>query len=183
MKLKKGKAILLLGVLETAAWVFAGQIWYKVSMTPNDETVVLKEFDGLAVHGYISPILFVTLAAIAVGLLTSGKARAGIFWTAAAAATSLTAMSAMDLANQNLSGVASQIELATGIAATHGLTGVEIVAQVASSVSLVSFGLLALGFALSAISSIGWQKREPQIIGNVAAKKPKDAISLWDEQR
>lgn len=183
MKIQKGQTLLILVAIEIAAWVISGQPWYQVSMTPNDSTVILKEFDGLNTYGYLSPILLVTLSAIAVALLTLGKSRSIILWTATAASSLLVALTIADIQTQNLAGVAKEIESATGVAASHGLTGLETITLGAASISIGIFALLTLAFGYAAKSSSTWIKKPTQTTKTTWVRTPKDAISLWDEQR
>jgi hypothetical protein len=183
LKLTKARILLLLSLLEIAAWVFSGQNWYQVSMTPNDQTVVLQSFDAFTVNGFTSPMLTVTLAALTAALLTNGKSRSLIFSLASATSLGLAVLAGFFVWQQNLSGVAKQIESATGIAATHGLTGVQTMTQIAAPIGVGSYFLLAIGFGIAVNASRFWVKKPSESLAKASTKRPTDAISLWDQQR
>ena len=181
--LSRGKAFLFIAAAQIASWIASSQNWYQVSMTPNDETVVLQSFDGFTVNSYTGPILSVTLAALAASLLTTKTARTITLWIGGFFSLALSALSGLGLSQQNLSGVATQIESATGIAATHGLTEVTITNLTAAPIGVGVFAVLGGFFAWSAISSSRWATKKSNQAIKTRTKIPTDAISLWDQQR
>lgn len=183
MKINRGRQLLTLAILELAAWIVSGQNWYEVSMTPDQDTLVLQSFDAMATNGFTGPILSVNLAALAAGLLTAGKSRSLIFSIASFSSLGLTILAAINVSQQNLAGVAKQIESATGIAATHGLTGVEVTTLISAPIGVGIYALLAIGFGYAAATSKFWQKRVAKVNQESNKKGPTDSISMWDQQR
>lgn len=193
--LTRARALTLIAVLEILSWITSSQNWFEISMAPNDETVVLQSFDGLTSYGFIGPILAVTLAAFSVALLTNGKSRILVFALGAAFTVGLAAFATISVLEQNLNGVAKQIEAATGIAATHGITGLATQTLPGAFLAIGSYILLALGFVVAAVSSGSWNQKSiskeaassSKPVAEKQAKHPAkrsgDPISLWDEQR
>lgn len=181
--MSKARLLAALSLFLIGAFIATGQTWYQVSMSPNGETVTLQTFDGYTAYSWASPLLLVCLAALAVALLTSGRARAAIFSVGSLSAISLLALSAVSVANQDLAGVAKQLETATGIAATHGIQGLETTSQPAALICIVLYGLIGLVFAISALTQHRWVARPKASGSSKKAAELKDAISLWDEQR
>lgn len=183
MLFSKGRAISVLLLLQLSAWITSGQNWYQVSMTPDQEALVLQDFDGFTAYSFISPLLLVALAGIAVAALTTKTASTVSLSLSTLATFFLLFLSALNLAGANLSGVAKQIESATGIAATHGLTGVSTNILFGAYFSLGAY-LLTSAFALAASwASRNWLVSAKQPRKTLNSAKTTDPISLWDEQR
>lgn len=156
-------------------------------MSPNDEVVTLQLFDGFTSYSWISPILLVCLAAISVSALTAGLSRTISLSIGIVGSALLVFLGSSAVIGQNLSGVAKQIESATGIAATHGVTGLFVETTQLAYLSLGTFALMGLIFLVAAITHHRWPSRIRKS-GNGMQKSfsestPQDAISLWDEQR
>lgn len=168
--------------LLAAAYILAAQPWFLVTMSPNQDEVVLRSFDGLTVSPSASALLLVSFAGIAAALLTRGLARSISFSVSAASQFLSVALATALISRKDLSSVANEIEAATGIAANHGLKDVVIATQPVAIVSLVIFLLLGAVLGITAALSRGLQKsRVPA--AKAKASRPKDPISLWDQQR
>lgn len=178
----KGRSLGLVGLLLIGAFVLVGQTWYLVSMSPNDETVTLKDFDGFSSYNWISPLLLVCLAALATSAISVAATRLASLWLGAISSITLALLSAVSISRQDLSAVAKELEAATGIAATHGISGLEITTQPVALVSIGVFGATFTAFILAIISSKSWKARasKPALLKD---RPVKDTISLWDEQR
>lgn len=164
------------------SFVLAGQTWYVVSMSPNDEAVTLKSFDGFSAYAWITPLLLVCLAATGTAAISTAKTRMASLWVGAIGSTGLTLLSALSISEQNLSGVSKELESATGIAATHGITGLDIATVPMASLSIAGFGSLCVVFGLAIFASNHW-KAKNAIPTSQIRRPAKDPISLWDEQR
>ena len=178
----RGRALGLIFIALLAAFFSSGQAWYKVSMTPNDETLTLQTFDGYTAYPWLSPLLLVCLAALAIAGLSKGKSQKIVFALGAVASFSLTVLAISVLTNRDLSGVAKQIETATGIAATHGMAGVTVQPQTAAYLSVFVYVALFGVFMLALLVQRAWQVN-PRSFKTPSRTAPTDAISLWDEQR
>lgn len=181
-KFNKGRSLGLIALALIGSFALAGQTWYQVSMSPNDQTVTLKNFDGYSAYGWISPLLLVCLAALATTAISASMTRYLSLLVGTLSALGLTVLSSLAVGSQDLAGVASELETATGIAATHGISGLEISTQALALAAIGVFGLVALTFAAAMLAQRNWVVKL-QTQPRKASKPVKDAISLWDEQR
>lgn len=151
-------------------------------MAPNSEAVILKDFDGYTSYAWISPLLIVCLAAMASSAVTSGSARLASLIIGAVGSLTLTLLSAVAISMQDLSGVSKELETASGIAASHGIEGLEISNAPAVAFSIGVFLGLGLLFLLSIFTCRNWAVKSSKP-GSQTSSPVKDSISLWDEQR
>ena len=180
--LTKGRTLALIFIVLLGCFLLAGQAWYLVSMSPNDEAITIRNFDGYSSYPWISPLLLVCLAAFATSAISSGGTRLTSFLVGTVSSLCLTFLSAISISTQDLSGVANEIEAATGIAATHGIAGIEISTQPFALGSCGAFMGLGILFALAFSVSRKWKVKVVQS-SQRTLKPVKDSISLWDEQR
>ncbi len=181
-KLTKGRSLGLIALMLIGSFALAGQTWYLVSMSPNDETVTLKSFDGYSAYAWVSPLLLVCLAAMATSAIAAAATRMVSLWVGALSSLALTLLSGIAISCQDLTGVAKELEIATGIAATHGVSGLDIATQPLALASIGFFAVLSLIFVFAIFASRHWINRI--VKGTRKASRPvKDSISLWDEQR
>jgi hypothetical protein len=178
----KGRSLALILLILIGSFALAGQTWYLVSMSPNDETVTLKSFDGYSAYAWVSPLLLVCLAAMATSAISTAATRVASLWVGAVSSIALTLLSVFSISRQDLSGVAKELETATGIAATHGITGLDIATQPLAPASIGVFVVLSLVFLVAVFASRHW-KAKAVIATRQAGRQGKDSISLWDEQR
>ena len=178
----KGRSLGLLALLLISSFSLAGQTWYLVSMSPNDETVTLKSFDGYSSYAWISPLLLVCLAAMATSAISSAATRLVCLGVGAVSSVALTLLAVASISRQDLAGVGKELETATGIAATHGITGLEIATQPLATASIGVFGLLSMVFVLAIFGSRYWKAKVAKATKQTD-RPVKDSISLWDEQR
>jgi hypothetical protein len=178
----KGRSLALILLMLIGSFALAGQTWYLVSMSPNDETVTLKSFDGYSAYAWVSPLLLVCLAAMATSAISPAATRVASLWVGALSSIALTLLSAFSIASQDLSGVAKELETATGIAATHGITGLDIATQPLAPISIGVFAVLSLVFVVTIFASRHWKAKAVKATRQ-AGRPVKDSISLWDEQR
>lgn len=178
----KGRSLGLIVLMLIGSFSLAGQTWYLVSMSPNDETVTLKSFDGYSTYAWVSPLLLVCLAAMATSAISVAATRMASLMVGAVGSIALTLLSALSISRQDLSGVSKELETATGIAATHGITGLDIATQPLAPLSIGVFGVLSLVFVLAIFASRHWKAKVAKPTRQ-AGRKVRDSISLWDEQR
>lgn len=181
-KFNKGKSLGLIALALIGSFALAGQTWYLVSMSPNDDTVTLKTFDGYSSYSWISPLLLVSLAALATTAISANVTRFVSLLVGAVSSFAVAALAWIAISNQDLSGVAKEFETATGVAATHGITGVEISTQTFAPMAIGAFGLLGLLFLVALFAQRNWVSKVAAQPRKVSAPL-KDSISLWDEQR
>ncbi len=191
-------------LLILASLFLAGQSWYEVSMSPNDEVVTLKSFDGFTAYAWLSPILLVCLAAVAVAVLLSGIGSRVILGFGFLVSCLVAFLVARSVTTQDLGGVTKELESATGIAATHGITGLQIQTTQFAFLSLSTLLAVAGYFLYTLLSHKTWAmksssrtprngvgKTNGQIksagSSSAGSSKPKpasnDSIAIWDEQR
>ena len=180
--MKKNYLLAAIFLLLGASYILAAQPWFLVTMTPNQNEVVLRSFDGLSVSPSTSALLLVSFAGIASSLLTSGLARSISFSISALSQFLLATLAIVLITSKDLSAVANEIETATGIAANHGLKDVAIATQPLAFVSLAIFLLLGAVLGVTAVLSRSWQKSRVSV-SRAKATRQKDPISLWDQQR
>ena len=178
----KGRSLGLILLMLIGSFALAGQTWYLVSMSPNDETVTLKSFDGYSTYAWVSPLLLVCLAAMATSAISASATRLVSLWVGAVSSIALTLLSALSISRQDLSGVAKELETATGIAATHGITGLDIATQPLAPASIGVFAVLSVVFLVAIFASRHWKAKAVKATRQ-AGRPAKDSISLWDEQR
>lgn len=181
LRLGKSRFLALIFVFLIGAFVLAGQQWYSVSMTPNDEAVTIRTFDGYSCYTWISPLLLVCLAAFGTSSISSGVARFISLFSGAISSISLAFFSAVSIAGSDLSGISKEIESATGIAASHGAKDLSVTLMPVALLSVAVFAILGGVFLVAALSQKYWPDRATP----VKRSKPlvQDPISLWDEQR
>ena len=195
----KSRTLGFLFILIIVAFILAGQSWFLVLMSPNDEIVTLKNFDGFTAYAWLSSMLLVCLATAAVASLLSGFSSRAVFGFGFLVSALMTFMVASSVIVQDLGGVSKELESATGIAATHGLSGLQIETSQAAYLSLISLGLVSAGFLYAMFTQKSWTsnssrtklkaaKSRPTGKGKSsspakAKQSPKDSIAIWDEQR
>lgn len=191
-------------LLILASLILAGQSWYEISMSPNDEVATLKSFDGFTAYAWLSPILLVCLATVAVAALLSGLGSRVILGFGFLVSCLVAFLVARSVTTQDLGGVTKELESATGIAATHGITGLQIQTTQFAFLSLLAFCAVAGTFLIALLSQKTWALKsisgtprngkgqtngQMKSAGSSSAgsSKPKpasnDSISIWDEQR
>lgn len=189
-RIGKSKSIGLLLLFTIIAFVSAGQTWFEIKMKPSDDFVVLREFDGFSTFSWISPLLWVSLAATLVTLLVSKVGRTISLSVALLSSLALVSMAALGIVSQDLSGVSRELEQATGIAANHGIiggiAGLQISTTLAAFFGLTSFLLIGVIAGVALLDSQGWGPARLKPAAGARAPKetrPGDSISLWDQQR
>jgi hypothetical protein len=182
-----------------ASFFLAGQPWYEVTMSPNDEELLLKSFDGFSAYGWLSPMLLVCLAAAAVAALINGLGSRLVLCFGFLVSTATAFLTANAVAVQDLTGVKQELESATGVAATHGISGLGIQSTQFAFLSSTSLCLVAAVYLYSLITQASWvitpsSVKAPNTKTSMASNSkpakpirskstPKDSISIWDEQR
>lgn len=180
--LSKGRSLSILSLTVLAGFVISGQEWFSVSMSPNDESVTLQNFDGYTSYAWLSPLLLVCLAATSTAAISASKTRLISLVVGAVSSALLLLLVFRAVLFQDLSGLAKEIEAATGIAATHGVSDLAVTTQLPAWLAIGVFALICLTFAGMIFWQRGWVAKKP----NTGARKIKaepDSIALWDEQR
>lgn len=174
-------------LLILASFMYSGQTWYEVTMSPNDEIVLLKSFDGFTAYSWLSPILLVCLAAAAVSALISRNGSRIVLAFGFLISSLLLVLVLSAVFNQDLGGVAKQLEISTGIAATHGITGLGFHTTQFAYLSLALIFLVAATFLYCLITQKSWAIRATYARAQAPRKssrsEPKDSIAIWDDQR
>ena len=184
MNIKKSTSIGVWLIALGLVTIAASQVWFQLHMSPNGDTVTISEFDGFTTYSYISAILLASLAAVFVISFVASLAHKVISILALALTGFGLAMLTRGVAAQDVSGLTDQIEQATGIAANHGLTGIEISTTIWPWLAIASFVLLLLANIMVLVSERRWPARVAKIDRQQRNNKtPSDNISLWDSQR
>lgn len=182
----KGRLLTLWLAFVILAYIFASQDWYTLSMRPDGDLVKLSSYDGLTAYANLSPILMLNFAAVLVVSFVGSLARKITLSLIALADLGSLIWIIGRIANQDVSGLAKQVEQMTGIAATHGVTGLTVATQPASTGFAVSLALTIAAVTFGIFTERKWPKRATKTeLPNQSAKnsEPKDAIGIWDSQR
>lgn len=184
--MSKTRALTLWAALIILSYVFASQDWYTLEMAPNGETVKLASFDGISSYSALSPLLMLNFAAILVVSFVGSFARKFVAVTIAVVNISSFVWLAIRVQQQDISGLAKQVEQMTGIAAAHGVDDLAVATLWASIAFLVALALSTAAVGLILFTERSWPKRSAKTERTTAAKRveePKDAIGIWDSQR
>lgn len=184
MKIKKSSSLGLWFIALGFATIAASQTWFQLSMSPNGDAVTISEFDGFTTYSFISAVLLASLAAVFVISFVGTLARKIISILALVLSGAGLALLISRVATSDISGLSSQIEKATGIAANHGIKNVDVVTTIWSQLGIASFVLLSVATLLVLLTERNWPARVAKIERQQSkAKAPTDNISLWDSQR
>jgi hypothetical protein len=179
--LKKTTFIWLSLLLLSTSIILTAQTWFSFEMNVNDDALRLQSFDGFSAFAFAAPIFGVIGTAIVLVPLSSRNSARPLLASAGSFAMLLAVLLAVALDQQDYSGLASELETATGIAQAHGLEGAKVsLLWPAFAAPLVLFLLAAFLWAGLFISS-GWAERKSQ--SKTKKLAPNDSIGLWDSQR
>jgi predicted permease len=182
----KGRLLTVWVACAILAYVFASQDWYTLSMTPDGDLVKLSSYDGLTAYSNLSPVLMLNFAAVLVVSFVGSLARKITLSLIALANLGSLAWMISRIASQDVSGLAKQVEQMTGIAAAHGVTGLTVATQMATTGFLVAMALTIATVLFGIFTERKWPKRAAKTeLPSKSAKEtePKDAIGIWDSQR
>jgi hypothetical protein len=171
------------------------QTWYSISMAPNGHSVVLGDYAGSDANPSAMPtLLFVAVALLVVGF-TTGVGRIIAIVAALLGSAGALVLTGVATLTRNISALDSSLDRLTGIAQTHGISGLT------TTQSAYAWAWLAsqLLISLLLVASLWWQRNwvpgqtrakagaeADAKLGAGSRKKPaakKSAIELWDEQR
>ena len=184
--MSKSRALTLWAALVILSYIFVSQDWFTLEMTPNGETVKLASFDGVSAYSTLSPLLMLNFAAILVVSFVGSLARKFVALTIALVNISSLVWTALRVQQQDISGLAKQVEQMTGIAAAHGVDDVVVTSLWASIAFLITLALSTGAVGLILFKEHRWPKRSAKTERRGAAgrvEEPKDAIGIWDSQR
>lgn len=184
--MNKSRALTLWAALVILSYIFVSQDWFTLEMTPNGETVKLASFDGVSAYSTLSPLLMLNFAAILVVSLVGSLARKFVALTIAIVNITSLVWTAIRVQQQDISGLAKQVEQMTGIAAAHGVDDLVVTSLWASIGFLVALSLSTAAVGLIIFTERSWPKRSAKTERTSATKRveePKDAIGIWDSQR
>lgn len=184
----RGKALGLALVLQLLAILLLTQTWFEVLMAPNGKLVTLGSFDGATTYPAAMPLQLFALAATVFALLTRGAVRAVVLGLAALAPVASVVTIGLAAMNKQISALDSQLDRLTGIANTHGISGLTVNASTFTVLWLACEVVTALWLAASAWMSGNWKQNEAaQRTERAKSAKPgksaKSTIDLWDDQR
>lgn len=177
---------MLWAALTLLSYIFLSQEWFTLEMTPNEETVKLASFDGTSAYSTLSPLLMLNFAAILVVSFVGSLARKFVAVTIAIVNSFSLVWTAVRVQQQDISGLAKEVEQMTGIAAAHGVDDLVVTSLWASIAFLASLALSTAVVGLILVTERNWPKRSTKTERTSAVKRveePKDAIGIWDSQR
>lgn len=182
----KSRALTLWAALVILSYIFASQDWYTLEMAPNGETVKLAAFDGVTAYANLSPLLMLNFAAILVVSFVGRIARKLVTAIIALANAAAVIWITTRVQQQDISGLAKQVEQMTGIAAAHGIDDLTVTSLWASTGFLIALGLCSAVVCVIFVTEKTWPKRSAKTERTPVSTKPqepKDAIGIWDSQR
>ncbi len=193
----RSRALAALFALQLLSILLLTQTWYSISMAPNGHSVVLGDYAGSDANPSAMPtLLFVAVALLVVGF-TTGVGRIIAIIAALLGSVGALVLTGAATLTRNISALDSSLDRLTGIAQTHGISGLT------TTQSAYAWAWLAcqLLISLLLVASLWWQRNwvpgQTRAKAGVEAdaeagrrsgsrKKPaakKSAIELWDEQR
>jgi hypothetical protein len=150
-------------------------------MQVNGKQTVLGDFQGSQSYAVAMPVTLFLLAATLVSLLTGRKASRIVLVNESLVTTALAVWLGIQVTLANVAELDPQLERLTGIAKTHGVSGIDVTSGV-NPWFWIATQLLAVGFCgFLASRSKGWQR--PSTATKGEGNKPASAIDLWDSQR
>jgi hypothetical protein len=182
----KSRALGLWAAFVILSYIFASQDWYTLSMSPDGDSVKLASFDGLTAYGNLSPLLMLNFAAILVVSFVGSLARKFVLATVALSNLATLIWLVIRVLQQDISGLAKQVEQMTGIAAAHGVDDLTVATLWVAGGFLAALGLTSVLVGVIFFTEKSWPKRAAKTERSSAANKheePKDAIGIWDSQR
>lgn len=184
--LTKSRTLGLWALILLANYIASAQPWYSLEMAPNGTTVELGRYDGFTAYSFLSPILLVCLAALFASAFLGGVGRKIAGLVALVVSILGLGLLAPRVIEADVSGLASQIEKLTGIAATHGIDDLNVLVLSWAWISLASLLLLIAVQAGFLITERNWPKKvakSDRYQTAQTAKDENDTIGLWDSQR
>lgn len=167
------------------------QNWYSISMAPNGQSVTLGDYTGADANPSAMASTSFALVAILVVGFTAGLARLIAIILALLADVALTVFVGMAIVHQNISALDSTLDRLTGIAQTHGISGLTISQSWLAIAWLIVQVLLDLSLVASAIWQRRWSStraakttsKDAPAAAKRKPRKPASTIDLWDDQR
>ena len=184
--MSKSRALTLWAALVIFCYIFVSQEWFTLEMAPNGETVKLASFDGVSAYSTLTPLLMLNFAAILVVSFVGSLARKFVALAIVLVNISSLVWTAVGVQQQDISGLAKQVEQMTGIAAAHGVEDLVVTSLWPSIAFLVSLALSTGAVGLILFTEGSWPKRAARTERRGAAlrvEEPEDAIGIWDSQR
>ena len=169
-------ALLLLGV----SVVLTAQSWFSFEMNLDSEQLQLQSFDGFGAFAFAGPIYSVIGTAIVLVPISSRRAAGALLLAAGSFSILLIALLVTSLFSQDFSGLASELETATGIAQAHGLEAAKVSLLWPTFATPLMLTLLTIFIWAGFFSSSGWVERRPS---KPEKREPSDSIGIWDSQR
>jgi hypothetical protein len=182
----KGRILAIWLAIAVFSYVLASQDWYTLSMSPNGDTVKLSTYDGLTAYGNLSPVLMLNFAAILAVAFVGSIGRRIVAALMVLVNLGSLVWTLTRIANQDVTGLAKQVEQMTGIAAAHGVDDLTVETQFAPFGFLFAVALLTTIALMTLFSERQWPKRQARTelaSKNIRANEPKDSIGIWDSQR
>ncbi len=188
----RSRALATLFALQLLSILLLTQTWYTISMAPNGHSVTLGDYAGSDANPSAMPtLLFVAVALLVVGF-TAGVGRVIALTAALLGSLGATMLTAIATLTKNISALDASLDRLTGIAQTHGISGLT-TTQSAWAWAWLGCQLLE---TLLLLVTLWWQRSwtvgksagsvevagKPKTATRKAAVK-KSAIELWDEQR
>jgi hypothetical protein len=167
--------------MQLLALLLLTQNWYSVAMNINGNSTELGSFDGATTYPASMPAILLGLAAAVISFLVVGWSRRIVFLTGSLVNLLLAFWLSLQISTKNIAALDVQLDRLTGIAKTHGVSGLSV------SVTLYPWLWLAAAIITSAIalrlavSKTAFVKQG----SNKRSSKGEQltAIDIWEQQR
>jgi len=178
------RIVALVLALQLLSLLLLTQTWFSISMVVNGNKTVLGDYDGSQSYAISMPTSLLLLAITLVTFLVSTVAIRVLLAISAVIGTALSVwLVALQVSQKNVRELDGQLDRLTGIAKTHGVSGLKIDISAYPWLWLVVMVLTAGISVYLSLRTTGWQKSTSAQPAKDRAKTPVSAIDLWDAQR
>lgn len=172
---------LLLFAIQLLDLLLLTQTWFSIAIKVNGTNTTLGDFDATATYALAMPSSLLALASTLVAFLVAGKAKKFVLTFSALVSGALGGWLGIQVANQNIAGLDSQLDRLTGIAKTHGVDNLQVQVGFAPWVWLVVTGVAVLVGVYLVANRSAWTTRQSLIPAK--SVKATSTIDLWEQQR
>lgn len=163
--------------------ILTGQGWFAFAMNLDGNDLNVSTFDGYTSYSYLGVVISVLFLTIAITAMSTRIVQRITLTLGFLTSAGLLVALSVALASTDVSGLAKELESATGIAMNHGASAAVAKLLWPAPVVSVLLGVVAVLFVAAIFSASRWSPRQKAKKSVGKPSIPKDAISLWDAQR
>ena len=178
------RLVALLLALQLLALLLLTQTWFSISILINGKKTVLGDFDATQSYAIsMSSTLLLLAMTLVIFLVSAPIARILLGFSTFISLALGVWLVPIQASSKNISELDGQLARLTGIAKTHGVTGLEIEISFTPWLWFLVSLLAALLAGYLSVSAKGWVKALTPNKGKGKSANPTSAIDLWDAQR